>query len=383
MVAGHHEWYAPGATDDDFTFALLGGVEGPGLGDGGGGARDGAEVLLDGGQGAVHVELAGDDQDGVVGPVVALVEGLQVVGVDGIHVGQGADDGAGVRVEAVGGGHQLLVEDGGGAVLAGFHFVDDDGALALELAGVDLDVVHGVGQPAEHPVTGFVAGVELAEVVGAVVPGGAVPFDAEAGEFLFGIGNGFGALEQHVFEQVGHAGLAGAFVAGAHLVDQVDGHGGFGFVWPQQDGEAVGELVLADAIDGLTDLDDAGDGGGSGGFPGTGGGAGGGCLGLCGRGAGVSGLGAVRGPDALGAVCGFGVVCGLGAVCSGCGAVGCGAVGCGVFTGVGPGCGKDHAGAQGQGEECQTYVAQQVTLPGAGYTGGGLGWAQAHAGGSR
>ena len=184
-------------------------------------------------------------------------------------------------MEAVGGGHELVVEHRAGPVLVGFHLVDDDRALALELAGVDADVLHRVGQPGQHPVARGIACVELAEVVGAVIPGGAVPVDAAPGQLLLGIGDLLGALEEHVLQQVRHAGFARPFVARSHLVDQVDGHGGFGLVRAQQHGQAVGELVLGDAVDGLAHLLDAGDARGRGGFDrGHGGGGDGGFLGL-------------------------------------------------------------------------------------------------------
>ena len=184
-------------------------------------------------------------------------------------------------MEAVGGGHELVVEHRAGPVLVGLHLVDDDRALALELAGIDADVLHRVGQPGQHPVARGVAGVELAEVVGAVIPGGAVPVDAAPGQLLLGIRDLLGALEEHVLQQVRHAGFARPFVARSHLVDQVDGHGGLGLVRAQQHGQAVGELVLGDAVDRLAHLHDAGDVRGRGGFDrGHGGGGDGGFLGL-------------------------------------------------------------------------------------------------------
>ena len=281
VIAGKQQRHTTRAAHHHFALALLGGVQGVGLDDGRFRARDAAECFLHGGQRAVHVELAGDDQHRVVGAVVAPVEVLQVVGRDSVKVGERTDDGTAVGMEAVGGGHELVVEHRAGPVLVGFHLVDDDRALALELAGIDADVLHRVGQPGQHPVARGVAGVELAEVIGAVIPGGAVPVDAAPGQLLLGIGNLLGTLEEHVLQQVRHAGFARPFVARSHLVDQIDGHGGLGFVRTQQHGQAVGELVLGDAVDGLAHLHDAGDVRGRGGFDrGHGGGGDGGFLGL-------------------------------------------------------------------------------------------------------
>ena len=69
------------------------------------------------------------------------------------------------------------------------------------------------------------------------------------------------ALEDHVFEQVGHAGLAVALVPGADEDGQVDGDVRLRGVGEEQDAQAVVELVFGDAFDG-GDLDGVGGRGG-------------------------------------------------------------------------------------------------------------------------
>lgn len=61
-------------------------------------------------------------------------------------------------------------------------------------------------------------------------------------------------LEQHVFEQVGHAGLAVSFVAGPDKDGQVDRHFRLGGIGKEEDAEAVVEFELGDPLDGRDEL---------------------------------------------------------------------------------------------------------------------------------
>ena len=101
----------------------------------------------------------------------------------------------------------------------------------------------------------LVAGVEGLEVVGAVVGGGAVHVGAVIGELLLDVLAGLGLHEEHVLEQVRHAGFAVAFVARADQVGHVDGDFGLGGVGEKQHVEAVGKGVFGDAFDGGDLLD--------------------------------------------------------------------------------------------------------------------------------
>ena len=58
------------------------------------------------------------------------------------------------------------------------------------------------------------------------------------------------ALEDHVLEQVGHAGLAVAFVARADEDGQVDGDVGRRGIGEEQNAQAVVEAVFGDTFDG-------------------------------------------------------------------------------------------------------------------------------------
>src|SRR5262249_19555617 len=64
------------------------------------------------------------------------------------------------------------------------------------------------------------------------------------------LGEGGGALEEHVLQQVGHAGLAVALVARADEDRHVDGDLGGGVVGEEEEADAVVVAGLGDALDG-------------------------------------------------------------------------------------------------------------------------------------
>ena len=88
------------------------------------------------------------------------------------------------------------------------------------------------------------------EVIGAVVPGSAVPLRAVVGKLLLDVLAALGELEQHVLHQVGHAGFAITFVPRTHQVGDVDGKFRLGVVGEQKHAQSVGEVVFGDAFHG-------------------------------------------------------------------------------------------------------------------------------------
>ena len=72
---------------------------------------NGAEGLRHHGQRLRLIELAGDDEVGVIGLVVLLVEDGQVLDGHALDVGAVADDGLAVVVEVVGRGQDALFQD--------------------------------------------------------------------------------------------------------------------------------------------------------------------------------------------------------------------------------------------------------------------------------
>jgi hypothetical protein len=86
--------------------------------------------------------------------------------------------------------------------------------------------------------------------VGAVEPGGAVEIHAALAELGHDVALRRRALEEHVLEQVRHAGLAVVLHPRADEVSDVDRGFGLRRVGEEQDPQAVVEPVLRDALDG-------------------------------------------------------------------------------------------------------------------------------------
>ena len=186
---------------------------------------DRAEVFFDEGEGLRLLELAGHDQHDVIGLIILLVKGLQVLDRHALDVGAVADGGLAVVVPFVGGGVDPLVEDRAGVVLAAFELVADDGHFREQIFALDEAVDEPIGFEGDAEFEVLVGGGHGLEVVGAVDVGGAVeagPVIAQRLRDLRVVGR---ALEDHVFEQVGHAGFAVAFVAAADEHGHVDGDG--------------------------------------------------------------------------------------------------------------------------------------------------------------
>ena len=229
----------------------------PGLGRGGGGhvrARgqgrggDRPEVPLGELADGFGVDVAGDDEGGVVRGVVGAVEGHRGVAGEAGDLGLGADGRAGPGAAVVERGQELLVE--GPARIAVDDLpalLDDDGAFGEDARLARGEVGHAVGFHAHHQVEA-VGGDAHGE--GGVVDGGE---GAEAAAVLLdgavelALGELVGGLEHQVFEEVGGAGLSGGVVGGADAVPERLGDGRGALVLDHDDGEAVveGEAVQA------------------------------------------------------------------------------------------------------------------------------------------
>ena len=190
------------------------------------------------------VELAGDGQHRVIGLVILLIERVQALDRHVLDIGAAADGAAAIRVERVGGLEDALVEDAVGTVLAHFELVADHRHLGVEQRLFDLHAGHALGFEPQRPLEIGVARGDGFVVVGAVVGGGAVEIGAVVGELLLDVAAGLGLLEQHVLEQVRHAGLAVTLVPGADEVGHVDRHLRLGVVGKQEDVQPVREGVL-------------------------------------------------------------------------------------------------------------------------------------------
>ena len=120
------------------------------------------------------------------------------------------------------------------AVLAVLHFVPDHRHFGIQILLQHGHIDHAGGFQLQRPTQVLVARVEGLVVHRLVVASGAVEVAPTAvGEFLEEFPARLGGLEHHVFQQVGHAGLAVAFIARANLVDHIDGGLGLGVIGEQ------------------------------------------------------------------------------------------------------------------------------------------------------
>ena len=214
------------------------------------GFGNGAEVLLHQGKRLGFLELAGDDQDDVVGLIVLAVEGLQVVDRHALDVGAVADGRFAVVVPLVGGGVDALHEDALRAVLAALELVADDRHFRDQVLALDEAVDEAVGFELDAELEVLVGGRHGLEVVGAIDVGGAVEAGAVVAQGLGHVGKRGRALEDHVLEQMGHAGLAVAFVARADQDGHVDGDRRPRRLGKKQHTGPVGQAVFGHAFDG-------------------------------------------------------------------------------------------------------------------------------------
>ena len=171
---------------------------------------------------ALHLidrHVAGNDEDGVVGRVVALVEAQRVLARQLRHLVLPADDRDAVRVREVERGVHLLVEPRAWVVLdARAALLDDHLPLRGDLIVGEAQVRHAVGLHL-HQGSELLLGDALM-VGGDVLAGEGVVLAAELGDDLGEVADGdlVGRLEHQVLEEVRDAGDALGLVGGADLV---------------------------------------------------------------------------------------------------------------------------------------------------------------------
>jgi len=185
------------------------------------------------------VEMAGDAEDHVGGGVPAPHEGGDASPVEGGDRVDAAEDGPSEWMTGpVAFGEEVLGEFLGG-VFGGEDFLDDDGALAVEVAqgsvegdvGEDLKGVRGVG--------GGDAGVDG----GVFTSRGGVDVPAAGLDGFHELpgGPGTGTLEEQVFKTMGDAPFARGLVTGAGTDGDAQGGGSRPGEVFQDDGHAVGQ----------------------------------------------------------------------------------------------------------------------------------------------
>ncbi len=199
-----------------------------------------------------RIDIASDNDDGVVGRVEALVEGQRVLTRQLLHLVHPADDGDAVGVVLVQRRRHLLCKDARGDVL-GAHaaLLDDHLALGLDLPFAQSQVHHPVGfHLHERPQAVLGDALVVACVVGA---GEGVVLAAEArddsGEFP---GRELlRRLEHQVLEEMGDARYARRLVGGAYAEVHHVGDDRRSIVRHDHENEAVGQFELADAVGGI------------------------------------------------------------------------------------------------------------------------------------
>ncbi len=239
-VADHEA--GEGDAHGDFVaagFFLLG----LGRGDAGDGGAfgDPCEVFADGFADGFDVDVAGDDEDGVVGDVVGVEEVLQFLGGGGAEVVHVADGGPVVVMFREDFGEHFFPDGAVGLVLAEAPFFGDDEAFGGENFGGDAEAGHAVGfEPEGEFDVGGGDGVDVDGLVEAGVGVGVAADGLDEFHVFFGFHVG-GAAEHHVFEHVSEALAIGAFIFGADVVEDFGVDDGRGFHGGVDDLEAVGE----------------------------------------------------------------------------------------------------------------------------------------------
>ncbi len=238
------------AAQHHVMIAVLGRLLGPGRRQDARRLRDRGVVLDDQAERLFRIEIARDEQHDVIGLIPLVVEGLQVLDRHALDVAAVANGGLRVVVPLVGGRHHALVEDVLRRVLAALELVAHHRHLGGQVFVADEAVDEPVGFEVEGEVEVVVRGVEGLEVVGAVERGGGVELGAVVAQVFRDLRVFRRALEVHVFEQVGHAGLAVALHARSDEDGLIDGDLGRRRIGEENDAESVVEMVFRDTLDG-------------------------------------------------------------------------------------------------------------------------------------
>ena len=251
VVPGHQNLAGRGAAHHDAALAVLHRFQRVGLGNRRHRLGHSTQRPLDTGQRLFHVKFARDDEHGVVGAVVAMIESLKRGDVHMLDVGAIAQRGLAVAVPGVSGGSGPIPERAKRVVARDLELVAHHGHLSVQVLLRDETVDHGVGLPAKVPVERLLVRGKGGVVVGAVVCRGAVVREPMLAQRRVRIGCGGRALEDQVLKQVRHAALARTFVARSDHVSQIHVDTVVGHIGRKQHLEAVRETVFRDALDRL------------------------------------------------------------------------------------------------------------------------------------
>ena len=180
--------------------------------------RDRSEVLRRAPEDLVGIDIAGDDERGVVRNVEPAIVTVQIVATHGPEIVEPADRGMPVWMCTKRGRGDLGVEELIRIVLAALQLRDDDRPLGFAFRRLEQAVRHPLGLDEEHLIERGAPGrFQVSRLVdpGVAVPHAAKPFDDPLHLLARNVGR---ALEIHVLDPVRHAREARAFVAGADAV---------------------------------------------------------------------------------------------------------------------------------------------------------------------
>jgi hypothetical protein len=210
-------------------------------------ARDRPEILPHPRQHVRGLHVAHHDQDRVVGPVVGVVEGAQLGGVDALDVGRPADGGPVIRARLEGQRAHRLVHRAVRIVLTPHAALFQDHlALGVDLRGIQQQVPHPIGLDLQNQVQTI--GRDVGVVAGHVLGGERILSPAalldEPGD-LAAPASGC-ALEHEVLEKVGETRRARPLVAGADTIQDLHGHDRVARILLHEQAEPVVERGLDD-----------------------------------------------------------------------------------------------------------------------------------------
>ena len=155
MVHGERQLHVADPAQRYAAFAVLGGFRRVGreqlVGSGTFGTRDWPELLLHQLDGTLGVEIAGDDEDRVVGLVVLAVERLQPVDGHVLDVRPRTDGRVAVVVPLKGRRQDAFLKHPAGTVFAALPLVAHHGHLGFEILPGDEGIDHAVGFEVEGP----------------------------------------------------------------------------------------------------------------------------------------------------------------------------------------------------------------------------------------
>ena len=250
-VVGHADGaHITHAAKGDEALAVLRGFFCPCVVELAGRTGNGAKMLRDQRETFGFVKFAGDDQHDVVRLIKLFVERLQIFDRHALDIAAVADGGLAVIVPFVSSGLDALVENTLGGIFAALEFIAHHGHFRIKVGLPDETVHQPVGFERNGEFQVFVRGGKGLEIVHAVHRGAPIKLRAVILQGLGHVGIPGRAFEDHMLEQVRHAGLSVTFVARTDQHGEVDGDLRLGVVREEQRAKTVVELVFGDALHG-------------------------------------------------------------------------------------------------------------------------------------